>query len=314
MSAVDDPQLEVLLACFDGHKRAGKAVGSSADGSRRAAAAILDEVVVRVNHKGAVHIQRPAAGRRRHPDAGAHLGPVRPARQRRVERLADLGGGRRRVRRAVRLLHRAPGHEERAQAHRDALVARLVGAAAVRPWRRREELLDDVAPEHPRLASVATIGADLSATVAHGAADPVEVPSAAAGAAPPNRDALLNMLVFRYPGADAAARVNATRRPPRRQTKQPTVQTELLMRADKSGRYPRREPRHRSARLRAERRDRLGRSSASSSAASSGSPAAAACWDSPSTRRSPGSCGPSSGSSPARSTACGRAARSRRGG
>ena len=42
-----------------------------------------------------------------------------------------------------------------------ALVAYVHGADA-------KELLDDVAPEHPRLASVATVGSDLSATVATG--------------------------------------------------------------------------------------------------------------------------------------------------
>ena len=46
-----------------------------------------------------------------------------------------------------------------------AVGARLVGTRDVRPWRRpRAELLDDVAPEHPRLASVAAVGSDLSAT------------------------------------------------------------------------------------------------------------------------------------------------------
>ena len=73
-----------------------------------------------------------------------------------------------------------------------------------------KELLDDVAPEHPRLASVATIGSDLSATVVTaGAQKPVDV-HAAPASAPPNSDALLNMLMFRYRGADEAKRVNAS--------------------------------------------------------------------------------------------------------
>ena len=68
-----------------------------------------------------------------------------------------------------------------------------------------KELLDDVAPEEPSRASVATIGSDLSATVTHGAQSSAEVSTAASASDPPNHDALLSMLVFRYAGADSAA-------------------------------------------------------------------------------------------------------------
>ena len=83
-------------------------------------------------------------------------------------------------------------------------------------------------------ASVATIGADLSATVLSGTASPVTMPSAPPGSVPPSRDTLLNMLVFRYPGADAAGRVNADASA---KHNKPAVQTELLIHADRAGRF-----------------------------------------------------------------------------
>ena len=57
MSSVDDPQFEVLLACFEGHKRAGKSRRQLGRRIKAGSGAIVDEVVVSVNHKGTVRHQ-----------------------------------------------------------------------------------------------------------------------------------------------------------------------------------------------------------------------------------------------------------------
>ena len=100
-----------------------------------------------------------------------------------------------------------------------------------------EALLDDVAPEDPRLASVATIGSDLSAAITSGAQQPTGTPSTTAASAPPKSNGLLNMLMFRYAGTDAAgARQRARPSADQAKAKHATVQTEVLLRVDKDGR------------------------------------------------------------------------------
>ena len=100
-----------------------------------------------------------------------------------------------------------------------------------------KELLDDVAPEDPQLASAVSIATDLSATVTCGAQHPVEAQGAARGTAPRETESRLSMLLFRYAGTDSAAHVNARATADETQTKRPAVQTELLLRANKERRY-----------------------------------------------------------------------------
>ena len=139
MSAVDDPQLEVLLACFEGHQRAGK--------SRRQLGRRIKGGGGRDPRRSGRQRKRRRARLRTEDPRRVVAGTLTPAvtwgvfgllASGGLERPRDLGGDRRGVRGAVRLLHGAPGHEERAQTHRDALVERLVGAGGVRPWRRCE--------------------------------------------------------------------------------------------------------------------------------------------------------------------------------
>ena len=231
MSSVDDPQLEILLACFEGHKRAGKSRRQLGRRINGGSGAVVDEVVLSVNHKGVVHTSDPRR---------VVSGTVTPAVTWGLFGLLASGGWSGLLiwglvgavcggLYAYYTEHLATKNElERIGtqlAHDSSALAMYVHGADAK------ELLDDVAPEHPRLASVATVGRDLSATVA-------------TASAPPNGDALLNMLVFRYRGADEAKRVDASassdqakaKKAKQAKTEQRAVQTELLLRADKSGR------------------------------------------------------------------------------
>ena len=244
MSSVDDPQLEILLACFEDHKRAGKSRRQLGRRINGGSGAVVDEVVLSVNHKGVVHTSDPRR---------VVAGTVTPAVTWGLFGLLASGGWSGLLiwgvvgavcggLYAYYTEHRATKNElkrlGRQLAHDSSALAVYVHGAT------GKELLDDLAPEHPRLASVATVGSDLSATVVTaGAHEPVDV-HAAPPSAPPNGDALLNMLMFRYRGADEAKRVDAsasadqakTKKTKQAKTKQAAVQTELLLRADKSGR------------------------------------------------------------------------------
>ena len=172
MSAVDDPQFEVLLACFEGHQRAGKSRRQLDRRIKGGGGAILDEVVVSVNQKGTLRTEDPHR---------VVAGTLTPAVTWGVFGLLASGGWSGLVIWAVvgavcgglyayYTEHLATKNElKRLGTHLSSdssvLVAYVHGADA-------KELLDDVAPEHPRLASVATIGSDLSASVASGPQNP----------------------------------------------------------------------------------------------------------------------------------------------
>jgi uncharacterized membrane protein len=236
MGGADDPQLEILLACFDGHKRAGtihRALGRRIKGH---GGAFVDEVVVRVNHKGAVQTSDP------HRDVA---GTLTSALTWGLFGLLATGGWSGLLVWAVlgavcgglyafyteHLLKKNDFKRigTRLAPDSSALLLYVHGTKA-------RGLLDDVAPEDPRLSSVATIDADLSATVAQGAQQAAEPPSAAVGRDASNRS-LLNMLVFRYSGEGSAASVHTRAVTAQAHTTQPTIETELLLRADKRGRY-----------------------------------------------------------------------------
>lgn len=100
-----------------------------------------------------------------------------------------------------------------------------------------ERVLAAVRPSDPTEASVAAIGADLSARVLAGAAMPVESSSAPPGGGSLSQggDTELSMLLLRYRGQDAARRAVARNRPAHPKDHQ-AVQTELVIEAPQHGR------------------------------------------------------------------------------
>ncbi len=98
-------------------------------------------------------------------------------------------------------------------------------------------MLASAAPRDPAEASVAAIGADLSARVLAGPAMPVQTSSAPAGGGPvpAGESTALNMLMLRYRGADTARRVLARHRAAHGRHRQP-VQAELVFQASERGR------------------------------------------------------------------------------
>ena len=205
----DDPQLEVLLACFDGHKRAGKSRRQLDRRIKERGGTILDEVVVRVDHKGTVQVRDPRR---------VVAGTLTPALTWGVFGLLASGGWSGLLIWAVLgalcgglyafyTEHLLTKNElkrvgTRLSPDASALLLYVHGTDA-------KELLDDVAQEDPRLASAATIGTDLSATITSGAQNLIDVPSAAPGSAPPKSDSWLSMLMFRYEEQIRPRSVNA---------------------------------------------------------------------------------------------------------
>lgn len=110
-------------------------------------------------------------------------------------------------------------------------IAAFVAASDAR------RVLASAAPCKPAAASVAAIGADLSADVVAGAAMPVETSAAPPGGGPlPARSAAaLSMLLLRYPGERAARHEAGRHRAQRVKDGQP-VQTELIFEASGKGR------------------------------------------------------------------------------
>ena len=178
MGGADDPQLEVLLACFNGHKHASKSGRQLDRRIKDRGGTILDEVVVRVDHKGSVRAEDPRR---------VVAGVLTPALTWGVFGLLASGGWSGLLIWAVlgalcgglyafyteHLLTKKQVKRvgNRLAPDASALLLYVHGTDA-------NDLLDDVAAEQPRLTSVATIGADLSATVAYGAQQPAEAGSA----------------------------------------------------------------------------------------------------------------------------------------
>ena len=109
-----------------------------------------------------------------------------------------------------------------------AILAYTAGSSAA-------ELSSAAASFEPSPASVATIDADLSATVTNGATGSPALSSAPPGTAPADKGTMLTMLLFRYAGTDTAKRVNA-QASSKANERHAAVETELLMRTDPGGR------------------------------------------------------------------------------
>lgn len=219
------PQLEVLLACFEGRKRAAEVHHRLSEQIKADGAEILDEAVFAVTPKGKARVYDPRR---------VLAGTLTPALTWGV--FALLGGGN-----GWSLLiwavvgavcgglyayyaeHLASKDElarlgKQLPPDSSAILAYAVGATSA-------ELAAAAARFDPYPLSVASISTDLSATVLEG-----HTPSVAA-----DRHTLLTMLMFRYLGSGTAERVY-TEASGKANGGRPAIETELLLRTDPGGR------------------------------------------------------------------------------
>ena len=217
------PQLEVLLACFDGHKRAAKVHGPLGKKLEASGAKILGQAVFSVTDKGTAAVHDPRR---------TLWGTVTPAITWGAFGLLASGGSWKSLvvwavvgavcggLYAYYTAHLATKADlarlgKKLSPDSSAIITYLVGPDAA-------NVAATAATFGPEPASVATISGDLSATVLNGTG------------AVPSRETLLTMLVFRYPGQGTAGRVYATAN---RRSSVPAIETELLMHADPSGKF-----------------------------------------------------------------------------
>lgn len=230
------PQLEMLLACFEGHKRAAKIRHQLSEQVKAAGAEILDEAVFAITPKGKARVYDPRR---------VVAGTLTPALTWGVFALLGGGSGWSVLIWAVigavcgglyaYYTEHLANKEQLARLGKQlppdssAVLAYAVGATSA-------ELAAVAANFDPYPLSVATISMDLSATVLKGRTlSPAGAPTAAAGSAPANKHTLLTMLLFRYTGSGTAKRVNADASS-KANGSHPAIETELLLRADPGGR------------------------------------------------------------------------------
>lgn len=232
----ESPQLEVLLACFEGHKRAAKVRHPLSEQIKAAGAEILDEAVFVVTPKGKARVYDP-----RRVVAGTLIAALIWGG------IALLGGGTGWSVLIQAVLGAVAGGlyayytehlSNKGQLARlgkqlppdsSAILAYAVGATSA-------ELAAVAAKFDPYPLSVATISTDLSATVLKGRTlSPAGAPAAAGGSVAADRHTLLTMLWFRYPGAGTAERVNAEAGS-KANASHSAIETDLLFRTDPGGR------------------------------------------------------------------------------
>jgi uncharacterized membrane protein len=227
--------LEVLLVCFDGRKRAAKVRRSIDKRIEGSGAGILDQGVLQINAKGKGQISDPRR---------VVAGTLTPALTWGVFGFIAGGGWSGLVIWAVigavcggsyayYREHLATKEELERIASRlspdsSALVSFVHGAGGAK------SLISATEEFKPTAASVASIGADLRAQVTGGTENSVRLPSAKPDAESPNRATLVNMLIFRYQGAETAKQVN-TDAATVAKSDGAAIETELLLRADKGG-------------------------------------------------------------------------------
>jgi len=230
------PQLEVLLACFEGHKQAAKAHHPLSEQIKADGAEILDETVLAVTPKGKARVYHPRR---------VVAGTLTPALTWGVFTLLAGGSGWGVLIWAVlgAVCGGLYAYYTEHLASKDQLarlgkqlppdssmiLAYAVGATSAK-------LAAAAAKFDPYPLSVATISMDLSATVVKGRTlSPAGAPAAAAASVPADRHTLRTLLMFRYAGSGAAKRVNAEASS-KAHGSHPAIETELLLRTDPGGR------------------------------------------------------------------------------
>jgi outer membrane lipoprotein SlyB len=227
----------VLLACFPGAKRAGKIRSELGQRIRRGPNKILDEVVLQVDARRRVHIYDPRK---------TVAGTLTTALTWGIFGL--LGGGWSGL--GVWAIlgaicgglfayfvagHPFPKDElKRIGGH---LPGDSASIMAFIQGNDGQQILSTAASSQPAAASVAMIGADLSARVLAGDAEPAQALSSVpdGGPAPGSAASVLNMLLLRYPGSDTARQKLAKARSAHPKDSGP-LKTELIFEAPERGR------------------------------------------------------------------------------
>jgi uncharacterized membrane protein len=198
-------RLCVLLACFEGAKKAYDVTPVLEEEFRSGGVHMLDEVVLKVSRKGRAEVYDPRR---------TLVGTLTSALTWGLFGLAASGGSW--ISFALWALAGAVAGGLYAYFTEHLLskselkrIGKAMGhdTSALAIWAEAadaEVLLSMTAPLQPATASVAAIGDDLSAKVFAGAATPVESSSTDTDQSPPANATLLNMLLFRYPGEHAA--------------------------------------------------------------------------------------------------------------
>ena len=226
------PRLCVLLACFDGAKKAHGVSAALEKELRSAGGRVLDEVVLKVSGKGKAGIYDPRR---------TVAGTLTPALTWGLFGLVASGGSW--ISFAIwALLGAICGGlyayyaEHVASKSELKRIGRQLGSntSALMIWTEAADgrrLLAATAQFQPSAASVAEIADDLSATVFAGAANPVESSSTESGGGP-SSVTVLTMLLLRYPGERATRKVAAKIA----QARGGALQVELVFETAKSGR------------------------------------------------------------------------------
>jgi len=203
--ASGDEQLGVLLACFNGHKTAGKARSSLEGKWRSQGDELLDTVVLEVDEKHKATTHDPRKVRRATVTAALVWGATGLAAANGIwsvlfwGAVGAIGGG---LFMNYSLRHLTKSELARIGSRLPAQSSALAVWVGTRDARR---LLETAATQKPSVASAASIGADLTTHVFAGPTDPVEVPPGAADKA--HGTAVLIMVMVRYPSPETAQEV-----------------------------------------------------------------------------------------------------------
>jgi hypothetical protein len=236
--AVGGSQLAVLLACFRGTKAAGKARHGLDARLKSHGDALLDSVVLQVDakHKASDHDPHRVLHAALTPALtwgvfGLVFGSDAVVSAIIWAVIGAICGG---LYGYYMLRYASKGELARIGAQLPAPSSALALFAETSDARR---LLEGTAGDQPSAASVAAVGADLTTRVFAGAAEAIELPAGSPGRGlAPDRDAVVSMVLLRYPDPGTAKKMAAEMAPKTKKTV-PPLQVELVIRDDGSGRH-----------------------------------------------------------------------------
>jgi uncharacterized membrane protein len=230
-----DPEFQMVLACFAGGKRAAKVRRDLRARLAAGGEAVLDEVVLRVNAKGKAQVYDPHrvfAGTLTSALTWGAFGFVASGGWSGLAIWAVLGavcgGGYAYLSEHLLTKTDLKRLGSRLPADSSALLLFVHGTADAKT------ILSEVAALDPGPASVVSVDTGLSATATCGASFPLAVESSGSMRSS-NVSTLVNMLVFRYPGADTAKEVALEAA--KASDRAVAVEPELVLRCESTGKY-----------------------------------------------------------------------------